>query len=158
MKLNHLLAIAPALLFSSCVQYYSLPEDYAGPTATIVNRGEAHDAFKSSVFRVAEIDGKQVTSTPMKTPYGGGPVVTMGESSVVVPAGSPIEVKLSAGDRFAADGAALMYGLSGNVSKSAAETFTFTPKANATYLVDGQLGKDRSSVWMKDQASGRRFP
>ncbi|GAA5484241.1 hypothetical protein [Haloferula sargassicola] len=147
-----------ASVFPSCVQYYQLPKNYSGPTATIVNTGKAHDAFKSSVYQVAKIDGKVVLTSPMQTPYGGGPVVMMGDSAVTVPAGSPLEVELSGGDRFAADGPALLYSLGGNVSKHATAKFHFTPKANATYVVRGQLGKKESTVWMEDKATAKRFP
>ena len=159
--MNRLLLSSSLLLtclLPSCVQYYRLPEGYTGPTARIINTGEAQDAFKSSVFQVSKIDGKIVPTSPMQTPYGGGPVVTMGDSSVEVPANQPTQIEITGGDRFAADGAALAYGLSGNVSKTATETFTFTPKRNATYVVRGQLGKQASQVWMEDKSTGRRLP
>ncbi|MGB6223072.1 hypothetical protein [Haloferula sp.] len=154
-----LLSVAAlAGLFSSCANNYSLPKDYTGPTATIQNTGTAQDAFKASVFRVSKVEGKNSLSSPMRTPYGGGPGVMIGESKVQIPAGQPIQLTLSAHDHFAADGAALVYTFGGNVAKTATETFTFTPKANATYLVNGQLGKESSSVWMNDAASGQRYP
>jgi len=146
-----------ALALPSCVSYYNLPKDYTGPTATIRNTGAAQDAFKASVFEVAKIDGKLSQGTTMQTPYGGGPVVQMGESQVKVVAGQPMQVELAGYDRFAADGAALMYSLGGNVSKTAKATVTFSPKANATYVVKGQLGKQASSVWLEDE-KGKRVP
>lgn len=147
-----------AVLLPGCVSYYRLPEDYSGPTATIENTGKAHDAFKASVFKVSEIDGKLVTASPMQTPYGGGPTVMMGGSSVTIPAGRPLQLKITGGDQFAADGPALIYSMGGNVSKTATETFTFTPEADRIYQVRGELGKKASSVWMEDTKSGRRYP
>jgi hypothetical protein len=146
-----------ALALPSCVSYYNLPKDYTGPTATIRNTGAAHDAFKASVFEVAKIDGKLSNASAMQTPYGGGPVVQMGTSEVKVVAGQPLQVELSGHDQFAADGPALMYALGGNVAKPAKSTVTFNPKANATYVVKGQLGKQGSTVWLED-ANGKRVP
>ena len=149
---------ALAVSFSSCSFNYSLPKDYTGPTATIYNAGTAQDAFKATVFRVSKVDGKNSLSSPMRTPYGGGPGIMIGESKIQVPAGQPIQLTLSAYDDFAADGAALAYTLGGNVSKTATETVIFTPKANANYSVRGMLGKEFSSVWMEDMATGQRYP
>ena len=154
------LALAAALAISlpSCVSYYNLPKDYTGPTATIRNSGTAQDAFKSTVFEVAKIDGKLSNASAMQTPRGGGPVVQMGDSQVKVPAGQPLQVDLSGHDQFAADGPALVYALGGNVAKPAKASVTFTPKANATYVVKGQLAKQGSSVWLEDAANGKRVP
>ncbi|MEK7950977.1 hypothetical protein [Luteolibacter soli] len=147
-----------ALMLPSCVSYYNLPKGYTGPTATIRNSGSAQDAFKATVFEVAKIDGKLSNSSAMQTPRGGGPVVQMGESQVKVAAGQPLQVELSGHDQFAADGAALMYSFGGNVAKPAKATVNFTPKANATYVVKGQLAKQGSAVWLEDAASGKRVP
>lgn len=147
-----------ALSLPSCVQYYEPPAAGSGPTATIRNTGMAHDAFKSSVFEVEKINGKTVLASTMQTPRGGGPVVAMGESTVPVPAGQPLQLELSAHDRFAADGAALAYAFGGNVAKPATRSLTFTPKANATYVVKGKLAKEGSSVWLEDEKSGKQIP
>ena len=147
-----------ALALPSCVSYYNLPKDYTGPTAMIRNTGTAHDAFKSSVFEVAKIEGKLSNASAMQTPRGGGPVVQMGNSEVKVPAGQPLQIELSGHDQFAADGPALLYAMGGKVAKPAKATLNFTPKANATYAVKGQLAKEGSSVWMEDTATGKRVP
>jgi len=147
-----------ALSLPSCVQYYQPPQPGSGPTATIRNTGMAHDAFKSSVFEVEKIDGKTVLASTMQTPRGGGPVVTMGESSVPVPAGQPLQLELSAHDRFAADGAALAYAFGGNTTRPATRNLTLTPKAGATYVVKGRLSKESSAVWLEDEKSGKRIP
>jgi hypothetical protein len=149
------LAAVTALPLASCMNFYELPAGTAA-TATLVNTSKVHDSFKASVFQVETINGKASLASPMLTPRGGGPVVTTGESEVVVPANQPVEVTLSASDQFAADGAALLYSLGGKVAKPATETIRFTPKAYATYVVKGQLGKESSSVWLEDNATGRR--
>lgn len=148
---------ALALALPSCVSYYNLPKGYTGATATIRNTGTAHDAFKSTVFEVAKIDGKLSNASAMQTPRGGGPVVQMGNSQVKVPAGQPLQIELSGHDQFAADGPALIYAMGGKVAKPAKATVTLTPKANATYVVKGQLAKEGSSVWLED-ANGKRVP
>jgi len=155
-SLRFVFAAAAVLPLASCVSpFYEVPAGTAA-TATVINTSHAHDSFKASVFKVDTINGRTSLATPMLTPRGGGPVVTTGDSEVQVPANQPITVKLSAADQFAADGTALMYSLGGNVSKTATETLTFTPKARAVYVVKGQLGKESSSVWLEDRATGRR--
>lgn len=151
-----LFALAAVATLPSCIPpFYELP---AGTMhrARIVNNSIRHDSFKATVFKVDTINGKTSLATPMRTPHGGGPVVTTGESIVEIPANQPVTVTLSAGDQFAADGPALLYSLGGNVTKPANATFTFTPKDRATYLVKGQLGKESSSVWLEDEATGKR--
>lgn len=116
----------------------------------------AHDAFKSSVFEVEKINGKRVLASTMQTPRGGGPVVTMGESTFLVPAGQSLAMELSAHDRFASDGAGLAYAFGGNIAKPATATLNFAPKAGATYVVKGTLGKENSAVWLEDAKTGRK--
>jgi hypothetical protein len=156
MKSTRILICAALMLpLASCVQYYHQPAPGTTATATLVNTSSGHDAFKASVFKVEKINGKLSTESPMKTPYGGGPVVRMGESKVMIAANQPAVVELYAYDHFAAEGAGLFYAIGGKISKSASETITFTPKANAVYVVKGQLGKESSSVWLEDQATGK---
>jgi hypothetical protein len=157
-SLRYLFAVFIAVSLPSCVQYYQPPQVGSGPTATIRNTGMAHDAFKSSVYEVEKIDGKTVLASAMQTPRGGGPVVTMGESSFPVPAGQPLQMELSAHDRFAADGAALAYAFGGNTTKPATRTLTFTPKPGATYVVKGRLSKEDSAVWLEDAKTGKQVP
>lgn len=137
------------------MNFYELPAGTMA-RARILNTSTQHDSFKASVFKVDTINGKTSLASPMQTPRGGGPVMQTGESQVEIPANQPVTVTLSATDQFAADGPALLYSLGGNVAKPAKETLTFTPKERTTYVVKGQLSKDGSSVWLEDQASGRR--
>jgi hypothetical protein len=157
MKSIRFIFVAVAILpLTSCVlPFYEVPAGTAA-TATLVNTSHAHDSFKASVFQVDTINGKTSLATPMLTPRGGGPVVTTGHSEVQVPANQPVTVKLTAADQFAADGPALLYSFGGNVAKPATETLTFTPKARTIYVVKGRLGKESSSVWLEERATGRR--
>jgi hypothetical protein len=155
-SLRFVFAAVAVLPLASCVNpFYEIPAGTAA-TATLVNTSQAHDSFKASVFKVDTINGRTSLATPMLTPRGGGPVVTTGDSEVQVPANQSVTVKLTAGDQFAADGPALLYSLGGNVSKTATETVTFTPKARTIYVVKGKLGKESSSVWLEERATGRR--
>lgn len=155
-SIRFVFATAAVLPLASCVNpYYEVPAGTTA-TATLINTSQSHDSFKASVFKVDTINGRTSLATPMLTPRGGGPVVTTGGSEVQIPANQPVTVKLTAADQFAADGPALLYSLGGNVSKTATETFTFTPKARAVYVVKGHLDKESSSVWLEDRATGRR--
>ena len=149
-----LLLVTAALPLASCVNFYEVPAGV--PIATVENTSLKHDAFKASVFQVDTVNGKTSLASPMTTPYGGGPVVMTGDSRIQIPANQPVTLVLSGGDKFAADGPALLYSLGGKVAAPAKETLTFTPKINAVYVVKGQLGKESSSVWLEERATGRR--
>lgn len=144
-----------ALLLPSCVSYYSLPDGYTGPTATIKDTASKTGAVKAEAFQVTKIEGETEGNSPLATPYGGGMVVTLRDSSRRVPAGSPITLTISGGDIYAADGAALFNMISGNMKKSVSGDVVFTPKANGVYKVTGFAGKQSSSVWIEEESSGR---
>lgn len=77
-----------ALSLVACVgPTYQLPPAYNGPLATIKNSGKELSPFKAEIFSVEKIDGlASPLQSPMATPYGGGPFVTMREAQAQIPA------------------------------------------------------------------------
>ncbi len=144
---------ATAVLLSSCVSSYTLPEGYSGPTAIIKDTAIKTGATKAEAFQVSKINGQFDRSSPMATPYGGGMLVTLRESKRTVPAGQPITLTISGGNIYAADGAGLANMISGNAKKHVSGDVVFTPKANKVYKVNGVAGKESSSVWIEDESS-----
>lgn len=157
----------PTLLFSSvvstlgllalpgCISTYALPEAYSGPTAVIHSSSETVSSVKGKGYYVSEIDGKTVSkSSPMATPYGAGMAVILKDTETKVPA-QPVTLTLVGATVYAADGAAMIDGMSGG-SRFVSGEMAFTPKANGRYRVKGTLEpKGGESVWLEDEMSGK---
>ncbi len=142
-----------AILVSSCISSYQLPEGYTGPTAVIKDTASKTGAIKAEAFQVSKIDGKLDRNSPMATLYGGGMGVILKDSKRIVPAGKPITLTISGGNIYAADGAALFDSMSGNAKKYVQGDVSFTPEPNEVYRVNGVAGKESSCVWIEDESS-----
>jgi hypothetical protein len=144
--------VAVALLFSNCAPY-KLPEGYSGPTASIRSTGKALNSVKGEGYYILEINGKFAQHSPMATPYGAGMGLMLSDRTLQVPC-EPLDLKLSGGNIYAADGVALADTMIGG-SHQVTGNVTFTPKPNAEYLVTGVCGKDRTAVWIVDSKTGK---
>ncbi len=156
LKMKTSLLILPLFLtISSCVSYYSVPEGYTGPTATIQDTATKTGVIKAESFQVSKINGQFDNNSPMATSYGGGVGVTLKESKRTVPANTPLTLSLYGGNIYAADGAALADRLTGQAKKSVSGDVTFTPKKDRVYKVNGVAGKETSSIWI-EESSGKK--
>lgn len=156
MKILQLLALPLCFFLSNCVgPSYKIPAGYTGPMATLKNSGSAVSAVRAEIFNVYKIDGLHSNAkSPMATPYGGGPFVTLRESYTEIPAKKVI-VNIVGHDLYAADGMALLGKLSGAERKPVSGDVELNPKPNGVYVVRGLLGKQSSSVWIEDAATGK---
>lgn len=145
-----------SLCLSACVgPAYQLPPGYNGPLATIKNSGKELSPLKAEVFNVYKIDGcYSHLKSPMATPYGGGPFVTLQTSEAQIPA-RKTQIEIVGRDAYAADGVAIMDKIAGGERKTVSGTVELTPKPGGTYIVRGQLDKATSQVWIEDAATGK---
>ena len=155
MKSHHILAASVFLasLCSSCVSFYELPAGHAGPTAVIRSTGKPVNSVKAEGYYIVEVNGKSARHSPMATPRGGGMGISLEQKTVQVPCES-LDLKLSGGNIYAADGVAMADSMVGG-NHSVSGRITFTPKANGDYTVTGTTGKDYTAVWIVDNKTGK---
>lgn len=140
-------------LCSSCVSFHELPAGYAGPTATIRSTGKPINSVKAEGYYVGEVNRKFARHSPMATPQGAGVGIALEAKSIQVPCES-LDLKLSGGNVYAADGVAMADALIGG-NHSVSGHITFTPKANGDYSVTGKTGKEYTGVWIVDNKTGK---
>lgn len=155
MKSCHLFvaSVLLASLCSSCVSFYELPAGHAGPTAVIRSTGKPVNSVKAEGYYIESVNGKSARHSPMATPYGGGMGISLEAKSIQVPC-EPLDLKLSGGNIYAADGVAMADALTGG-NHSVSGHVTFTPKANGDYTVTGTTGKGYTAVWILDNKTGK---
>lgn len=139
-------------LISSCAPY-SLPAGYSGPTATIRSTGKPVSSVKAEGYYILEVNGKAARHSPMATPQGGGMGISLSDRSLTVPC-EPLDLKLSGGNIYAADGVAMADSMIGG-NHYVSGNVTFTPKANGDYSVIGTTGKGNTAVWIVDNKTGK---
>lgn len=144
-KIITCLILASAL--AGCVTYQpSIPAGYAGPTATIKDSATTLSGSKADFYYVELIDGAKVQNSRINTRVanqGRGMSMTPVVVDRQVPA-RPVKLSVTGRTEYAAPIQALtgtVYQVKGVVE--------FTPEANKTYTVRGELGDD-SSVWVED--------
>jgi len=142
-----------ASLCSSCVSFYELPAGHSGPTAVIRSSGKPVNSVKAEGYYIVSVNGKSARHSPMATPYGAGMGVSLEAKSIQVPC-EPLELKLSGGNVYAADGVAMADTLVGG-NHSVSGNVTFTPKPNGDYTVTGTTGKGYTGVWIVDNKTGK---
>lgn len=145
-------SVVIAVLFSSCASY-ELPKGYSGPTAFIRSSGKQVNSVKGEGYYVLAVNDKFVNHSPMATPYGGGMGLSLSERTIQVPC-EPLDLKISGGNIYAADGVALADSMIGG-NHYVNGHVKFTPKANGDYSVTGVTGKDRTAVWIVDNKTGK---
>ena len=144
--------VALAVLFPSCV-FYELPTGYSGATASIRSTAKKINPVKGEGYHILAVNGKSAMHSPMATPYGAGMGMSLSERTLQVPC-EPLDLKLSGGNIYAADGVAMADSIIGG-NHSVTGNVSFTPKANGDYSVTGITGKGQTSVWIIDNKTGK---
>ena len=129
----------------------SVPVGYTGPTATIKDSVQVNGGSKADFFYAASIDGKAIEESRGKTiqaNYGHGMSMNpqLVERQVPVQA---MKLELVGRTHHAAPIQSLTsteYQVKGVIS--------FTPEANKSYVVKGELGEKYSGVWLVEEGSG----
>jgi len=132
---------------SGCATFEPVPEGYQGPTATIKDTYSNKTATFAHYFELDKVNGNQIAGSFGETRsknYGRG---TYFEPAMVERKILPEEQVLSiSGYVFFPTDAQLLFG---DLLEVKGE-FTFTPKADETYLVKGSINKKESEVWLED--------
>jgi len=143
-------------VLSGCANYQPVPDDYAGPTATITDVSYRISSSTAQVFAVAEVDGQAIHNSIFATReasgYGFGLRTVIVERKV--PA-QPLTLKLIATHVGRAPIVDLFSQASGTFF-SVEGVVTFTPEPGGSYIVRGGLLKEEKSVWLSDANSGKR--
>lgn len=138
--------IAAAFLLSACVSN-PVPEGYTGPLAKVQDTFTKRSDRASDFFYVDAINGNQVDNALRATTsanYGRGFAMDPAGYIRNVPA-EHATFLIVGRTHYAAPILELtntVYEVKGSI--------TFTPAANSTYVVRGELGPDRESVWIEE--------
>lgn len=147
---------AVSLLAAGCALYQPVPDDYSGPTATLVDSAYQDVGNKARIFAVTEVDGKAIYSAFDDTrnkSQGRFLMLTIGHAYRKVPI-RPMKLTLRGSHYTAAPIQTIFNSLKG-VHHSVEGTIEFTPEAGKRYAVRGTLGPDESSVWLIDESNLR---
>lgn len=146
-----LLAAVLAVALAGCAAYQPVPSGYTGPVATVSDSAIAEDNKKAQLFVLEEIDGNRIPNSfgaSARASEGKGFMLTTSVLDRQVPV-KPMKVKLHASHTTGAPIQALFSQAAGTFF-SVDGVVDFLPKADAKYVVKGELKKEGSSVWIED--------
>ena len=143
-------ALTLALLVSGCATVGpSVPEGYAGPVALLKDTGTDESTSKARVFAALEIDGQGINNSLRETriaSHNRGFALSFRVTHRDVPA-KKMKVKLiethivaAPIHEIASRAAGTFFSVEGEVD--------FTPEPGETYVVTGDLSKEKSCVWI----------
>lgn len=159
MKRRYLLAGICGVLLAGCTK--TLPDNYSGPTAIVrdTHANYVEGGFlrheKVDLFVMETMDGKLIDNGQLATArasFKSSLGFKLKPQSFEKPLPiRPMTVTLAAIIVYAAGG---QYGGSREPETMATRKLRFTPVAGETYVVRGQIARDKSSVWL-ETAGGR---
>ena len=144
------------LLISACATYEPVPKGYAGATAKLTDStgNDADSERCASFFFLDAYDGHDVENSFTATEQGNrgrGMGMTIEGYSRLVPA-QEATFHLKARTHCAApilEVTNKVYMLEGDVR--------FAPQGDGQYTIKGELGEERSAVWVEDLATGKQL-
>ncbi len=146
-----LLISLAVISLAGCSTYKPVPENYAGPIATVADSGQAEDSMKAQIFALTEINGHSIEDsfqTSHSASFNQGAFLRLTLTERQIPA-TQMEVKIRGSHATGAPIHEL-------VSRSMGTFFEveglvdFKPEPNAKYVVVGVLSKNASSVWIEN--------
>ncbi|MCO5118150.1 MAG: hypothetical protein M9951_00750 [Burkholderiaceae bacterium] len=140
------------MLAAGCASYQAVPDDYAGPTATLVDSAFQDVGNKGRIFAVTAIDGNPIYDAfddSSNKSSGRGFMLTLGHAYRKVPI-RPMKLTLTGSHYTAAPIQTIFNQLKG-AHHSVEGTIDFTPEPDRRYVVRGELGPEGSSVWLVDE-------
>ena len=143
--------IAASVLLAACaLPGKPLPDNYAGPTAVIIDTATEHGPGKADLFYLTAIDDRAVEDSRTRTleanrgrGFAMSPV-TVSRKVAAHPARFAIVGRTEFGAPIA--------GLAGTVYQVKG-TVEFTPEPDHVYLVRGSLAEEGSAIWIEDRES-----
>jgi hypothetical protein len=153
-----LAAVILCLLIAGCATRRPLlPDGYTGATASIADSGVAEAKEMSRLFFVEAVDGKRPERRLMAShnvSYHEGGTYTLAKVSRRV-AAQPMRLKL-VGVRTGPTLFQAVRVRARGAYRHVEGEIVFTPSPGGDYTVTGELGKEGSSVWLMDSATGKR--
>jgi hypothetical protein len=143
----------PIVLLAACATTTSpIPENYAGPLATVKDSVKPSSTSKADFFYLSDVDGRQIANSRIATR-----VTNQGRGMYMKPVVLTRQVPAQA-SRFTIFGrteyAAPILALTSTVYQVTGE-IQITPEPDKTYVVKGELGENYSAVWVEEEGTGR---
>lgn len=135
---------------AGCANYKPIPENYAGPIATVADSGQSEDSTKAQIFALTEIDGHSIRDSFLishQSSYGMGSLLRLELTERQVPAHA-MKVKIRGSHATGAPIHELMSRAAGTFFEVEG-VVDFTPQADKRYQVVGRLSQHDSSVWIR---------
>ena len=136
---------------AACAVTTPLPEDYSGPKAYIRDSNNYEDSTKTQLFVVVAVDGQLIKNSIGATAgasSGQGFRITPTVVGRWIPA-QPMKITIRGTHATGAPIQAL-FGMASGSYQSVEGVVDFSPAANGSYMVKGELKRERSSVWIED--------
>lgn len=147
-----LVPVCAVFLLAGCASFHEpVPQGYAGATAKVSDQAIAEDAGKARVYALAAIDGKRIDNAIFATrraSSGRGFAIATHTVERLVPA-MPMRVKLIATHQTAAPIHEMASRAQGTFHSVEGEV-DFNPVDGGVYVVNGDLQKGASAVWIED--------
>ena len=136
--------------------YQPVPPGYRGSIATLSDGGSSEGRMSARIFAVTEIDGNQIENSIEATNrasagHGLSQAVKWIRREVLP---QPMKVKLVGRTVAAAPIVGIFAALAGT-SFSVEGIVSFHPQPGGFYAVNGELGKEGSSVWIEDALTSK---
>lgn len=147
------------LLLAGCSAPKLVPDDYAGPTATVrdssVSAGQGSSGH-SQYFALIAVDGKEVPNSFSQTFAGAEGYANFQAHERKVPV-RPMKVTLLAGVHFpkGLKGPGGTFGADQILAVAGQRTVSFSPTAGESYIVRGKADAQESAAWI-ETSGGRR--
>jgi hypothetical protein len=139
-----------------CASYQPVPAGYTGPTATLRDSGFSEDSTKAQIFALVAIDGNRTPNAfgaSANASHGRGASLTTVFTERAVQA-RPMKVTLSGSHATGMPIHAMASQMAGTFF-SVEGTVDFAPQPGGRYVVKGELKKEKSAVWIEDEATGQ---
>ena len=150
-----LMALSVLLLTYGCATVSpSIPEGYSGPRATLQDSGATEGGTKGRVFAALELDGQGINNSLRETRIASqnrGFALSFRLTDREVPA-KKLKVKLIGTHILAAPIHELASRVAGTFFSVDGEV-ELTAEAGETYIVTGELSKEKSCVWVMRRSS-----
>jgi hypothetical protein len=155
-KFRMITLAASALFLVGCATFEHAPKEYQGPVATLLDWGYSEDRSKAQLFAAMEIDGNRIYNAfiaSARASHGQGNMLTTMFPTRRVKA-IPMKVSIKCSHATGAPIAALASQANGTFF-STEGIVDFKPEPNRTYIVKGELKKEKSTCWIEDFATGK---
>lgn len=149
-----LASLIAATSLTGCASYKPIPDNYAGPIATVSDSGMAEDGSKAQIFALTDIDGHGISDSfyaTRRASHGQGATIRLKLTERQIPA-QAMKVKLRGSHATGAPIHEIASRAMGTFFEVEGEV-DFAPQADKRYRVVGTLSKADSAVWIEDEAT-----